>query len=77
MFLRSWVRISKNYTEWNFFTYISYKNCNVCLKRRNKWKRGRRWPILKNKDNEIDSVYSDQTESEYQAYRLLTNHWEV
>ena len=32
---------------------------------------------FKNKDNEIDSVYSDQTESEYQAYRLLTNNWEV
>ena len=47
------------------------------LRNRRKTRWAPPWSSLKNKDNEIDSVYSDQTESEYQAYRLLTNHWEV
>ena len=33
MFQRSWVQILAPYTGWTFFTYISYKNCIVCLKR--------------------------------------------
>ena len=32
----------------HFFTFICCIDCNVCLKRRNKQKRGRGWPILKN-----------------------------
>ena len=30
---RSWVRIPAPYTGWTFFSYILYKNCNVCLKK--------------------------------------------
>ena len=29
----SLVQISARYTRWTFFTYICFKNCNVCLKR--------------------------------------------
>ena len=34
----------------DFFTFICCKNCNVCLKRKNKLKRGRGLAHLKNKD---------------------------
>ena len=45
MFQRSWVRILALYTGRKFFTFICYKNCNVCLKRQNKLKGGRGWLI--------------------------------
>ena len=35
MFQRSWARIPAQYTGWTFFTFICFKNCNLCLKRRN------------------------------------------
>ena len=44
MFKRSPVRIPTPYTSLTFFTFICCKNCNVCLKRQNKRKRGQGWP---------------------------------
>ena len=33
MFPRLWVQIPAPYTGWTFFTFICYKNCDVCLKK--------------------------------------------
>ena len=49
MFQWLWVRILAPYTRWTFFHIFCCKNCNVCFKRQNKWKRGRGLTIfLKN-----------------------------
>ena len=47
MFQRSWVRTAATYTGWTFFTILCCKNCNVCMKRRSKLKRGRGYLILR------------------------------
>ena len=44
---RLWVWIPALYTVWTFFTFICCKNWNFCLRRWNKWKRGRGLPIFK------------------------------
>ena len=40
----------------HFFIFISCKNCIVCLKRRNKLKRGQGWPILLKKQFQINNL---------------------
>ena len=45
VFWRSWVWIPAPNTGWTFFKYICCKNCNV-WKDKNRWKRGRAWPIF-------------------------------
>ena len=47
MFRRLWVQIPALYTGWTFFHIYLCKIFIVCLKRQNKRKRGREWPIFK------------------------------
>ena len=44
---RLWVQILVQFIGWTFFLFICCENCNVCLKRLNKWKRGWVWSIKK------------------------------
>ena len=65
MFQRSGVQILAPNTGWTFFTFICCRNCNLCLKIENKWKRGRGRPICIKKNNypqvvdNIDLNFSD------------------
>ena len=58
MFKRSCVRISALATGWTFFHIDFLLNCNVCLfeTTKNKWNRGREWPILQKSIQNIFKV---------------------